>query len=170
MAMARGFPSPRASPKRSSSYGVPPLDGNPHRCVGWYIPWTNPFPLLLNLPPNNKNYGPSPIWGGISWRIFDISTQNKTVNGVFTIGLLVYYHFPHPYSHLGVKKPDGTPLSEAPPAAAGSRPGSGPSDRIGRTRRDPGSCDTSKKVAESTGDQWIEMVVPPFENAFSWWT
>jgi hypothetical protein len=27
---------------------------------------------------------------------------------------------------------------------------------------------TSKKVAESTGDQWIEMVVPPFENAFSW--
>ena len=75
MAMARGFPCPRASPKKSSSYGVPHLDGNPHRCRLIYT-MNQSLPPITKPPPNNKNYGPSPIWGGISWRIFDISTQN----------------------------------------------------------------------------------------------
>ena len=55
---------------------------------------------------------------------------------------LVYWFtiiFPTHLMPFGGQQNPMDPLSEEPPAAAGSRPGSGPSDRIGRTRRDPGN-------------------------------
>ena len=145
MAMARGFPSPRASPKRSSSSGVP-LDGNPHRCVGWYIPWTNPFPLLLNLPPKKK------------WK-------NTLVHLQFGEGLVgessIFFptHIaiwgsknplmvcPFPRHHRQQQEVDQT---QVPATALDALEGILGTD----------VTSTSKKVAESTGDQWISRWCP----------